>query len=249
MAATLSGGAPKLRPHSTRRQGNVQLQMFRGLSARPLAKDNYAFVLVLIAISSLVSALGDLAPVPVPTPILFGATLIYTMRTSDVSRRLQTLAAALAIGGVGLAIVSAALTGRTGARSAIDSGVASLLVLLTLFGVGRRLVGHHEVSASTLAGALCIYLLVGLFFAFLFGWLSAMWIGPFFVSNARQDMEEFVYFSFSTLTTLSYGDLLPSTDIGHMLAVTEALFGQTYPATVIALLVSNFGRQRRRGAS
>jgi len=93
-------------------------------------------------------------------------TLIYTLRTSDVSRRLPTFAAALAIGGVGLAIVSAALTGRTGARGAIDSGVASLSVLLTAFGVGRRLVGHHEVSASTLAGALCIYLLIGLFLRF-----------------------------------------------------------------------------------
>ena len=209
------------------------------------ARDNYPLVLLLIVVSSLVAAVADIAPFPVPMPILFGGTLLYTLRVSAVAPRLQTLAVLAVIGGVGLAVGSAIVTGRTGPESAIDSGLALILVALTLLAVGRRLLRHHIVNVSTVTGALCIYLLVGLFFAFFFGFISRMWIGPFFTSSTRADAAEFIYFSFSTLTTLSYGDLVPQGDLSRMLAVTEALFGQMYLVTVVALLVSNFGRGRQ----
>ena len=209
-----------------------------------VATDNYALVLLLIVVSSVVAALADRAPFPIPMPILFGGTLLYALRTSGVSRRARMLAAMFVIGGVGLAIGSAVVTGRIGPGSVIDSGVACLLVVVTLAAVVRRLVQHPAVSASTLAGAVCIYLLVGLFFAFFFGLMSAIWSDPFFASRPNPGAFSFLYFSLSTLTTLGYGDLVPGTDLGRMLAVTEALFGQMYPVTVVALLVSNFGRER-----
>ena len=53
-----------------------------------------------------------------------------------------------------------------------------------------------------------------------------------------------VYFSFVTLTTVGYGDLTASNSVGRAFAVQEALFGQIYLVTVVALLVSNLGRQR-----
>jgi len=53
-----------------------------------------------------------------------------------------------------------------------------------------------------------------------------------------------MYYSFVTLTTVGYGDLTASTAIGRMLSVTEALVGQLYLVTVVAILVSNMGRSR-----
>jgi voltage-gated potassium channel Kch len=58
-----------------------------------------------------------------------------------------------------------------------------------------------------------------------------------------------VYYSFITLTTTGYGDFVPLADVARMVAVTEALLGQVYLVTIVALLVSNVGGSRRpRGA-
>ena len=57
-------------------------------------------------------------------------------------------------------------------------------------------------------------------------------------------MSQCLYFSFTTLTTVGYGDLTARTDLGHTLAVFEALIGQIYLVTVVSLIVSNLGRAR-----
>jgi hypothetical protein len=57
---------------------------------------------------------------------------------------------------------------------------------------------------------------------------------------------DFVYYSFVTMTTLGYGDLTARANLGRMLSVTEALFGQLYLVSVVAVLVANIGRQRIR---
>ncbi len=53
-----------------------------------------------------------------------------------------------------------------------------------------------------------------------------------------------MYYSFVTLSTLGYGDLTARTDLGRMLSVSEALLGQLYLVSVVALLVANLGRSR-----
>jgi voltage-gated potassium channel Kch len=54
-----------------------------------------------------------------------------------------------------------------------------------------------------------------------------------------------VYFSFVTLTTVGYGDLTAAFDAGRIASIFEALFGQLYLVSVVALLVANLGRERR----
>ena len=220
------------------------LNRLRRLGTHVLATDNYALVLLLIVVSILVAAVADGASVPLPTPILFGGTLLYALRTSAIAPRLQAGALMLVFASVAVAAVSAIMTGRTGVASGIDTGVAALLVVLTPLAIARRLVAHPTVKSSTVAGALCIYLLVGLFFAFVYGFTAAVGLGPFFASLPRAEAADYLYFSFSTLATLGYGDLAARTTLGRMLAVTEALLGQMYLVTVVALLVSNFGRAR-----
>src|SRR5919199_18252 len=230
------------------RAGRRAAPVPRRLWARVSAADNYSLVLVLIVVSILLVAVIDELPALIPTPILFAGTLLYAVRTSRIARRLQMLATVLVGASLAVAVGSAVVTGRTGLASSMDLGVAALLVVLTPLGIARRLLAHPAVNVSTVAGALCIYLLVGLFFAFLFGFATAVGLGPFFASTERAEAADYLYFSFSTLTTLGYGDLVARTSLGRMLAVTEALFGQMYLVTVVALLVSNFGRERRAGS-
>ena len=58
-------------------------------------------------------------------------------------------------------------------------------------------------------------------------------------------MPDFLYFSFVTLTTVGYGDLTAAGDFGRAIAAFEAMAGQLYLVTVVALLVSNMARARR----
>jgi voltage-gated potassium channel Kch len=68
---------------------------------------------------------------------------------------------------------------------------------------------------------------------------------PFFKAGVAGSPNDFLYFSLSTLTTTGYGDFSAATDLGRAVAVTEALIGQMYLVTVLAVIVSNVGRERR----
>jgi hypothetical protein len=100
------------------------------------------------------------------------------------------------------------------------------------------------VELPTLSGVLAIYLLVGMFYSFLYAAIEAAEDGAFFAETADPERSDFLYFSFITQSTTGYGDLTPAADLGRMLAVTEALFGQIYLVTIVALIVANL-RPRR----
>jgi Ion channel len=119
-----------------------------------------------------------------------------------------------------------------------------LLTLVTLGAIARRLWLHAEISLLTDLGALCIYVLVGLSFAFLFEAVGYFGSQLFFASQERGSHGDFVYFSFITMATVGYGDLTPQGGVARALAVTEGLMGQIYLVTAVAALVSNIGRTR-----
>jgi hypothetical protein len=213
------------------------------LRERFAAKDNYALVLLMIVLSILLMAVTDVAPVGrILTLMLVGGTLLYALHTSGLG--IFRLAAIVTAGAVGLAILEVLLTGRIRPAGGVDTAVAGVLVMITLIVIARRLVQHPAVNASTIAGALCIYLLVGLFFAFLFGFAAEVGLDPFFAATTHATDVDYLYFSFSTLATVGFGDLVAGTNLGRMLAVTEALFGQMYLVTVIAVLVGKFSHSR-----
>ncbi len=87
---------------------------------------------------------------------------------------------------------------------------------------------------------------MGLFFAQLFSLVPYVTGSQFFTSTPNPSSADFVYFSYITIATVGYGDLAPATNLGRMLAVTEALSGQLYLVTVVALLVSNYRAASRR---
>ena len=208
------------------------------------ATDNYALVLLMIVLSILLIAITDIAPVGrILTLMLVGGTLLYALHASGLG--ILRLAATVIAGAVGLAILEVVLTGRIRPAGGVDTAVAGVLVMITLIVIARRLVQHPAVNASTIAGALCIYLLVGLFFAFLFGFTAEVGLDPFFAATPHATDVDYLYFSLSTLATVGFGDLVACTNLGRMLAVTEALFGQMYLVTIVALLVGKFGHGRR----
>jgi Ion channel len=119
---------------------------------------------------------------------------------------------------------------------------AVLLVTATLPITINRVLHHRRVTRETVLGALCVYVLIGLLFAFLFLATYELRDGPFFAQPGDHPQSEFVYFSFVTLTTLGFGDLSPAEGLPQALVVLEALLGQIVLVTLVARLVTLWSR-------
>lgn len=122
----------------------------------------------------------------------------------------------------------------------------ALLVLLAppaiIVGVIRSLRARHGVTLEAVLGVLGVYILLGMFYAFLYGSLGHVDGASFFAGGQSPTVARCLYFSFTTLTTVGYGDLTARTNLGHTLSVSEALVGQIYLVTIVSLIVANLGR-------
>jgi len=216
----------------------------KGVRAVRRFNDGYGLVFILILLVLFVTAVaGDFAWGRALTVVVLAVTLIVTLSASEVRPRTVRIVALLAGVSVVVAVVATA-TGVEGRGDSLTSALAVALVVGAPVAILHRLRRHVEITMRTVMGALCIYLFVGLFFAAAYGGLSAFDDAAFFAQTDDPTQVEFIYFSYVTLSTVGYGDLSAATDLGRMLAITEALLGQIYLVTIVALLVSNLGRER-----
>jgi voltage-gated potassium channel len=124
--------------------------------------------------------------------------------------------------------------------------VAGLLTITIAFVIAAGAVAQNEVNSRSVAGAICVYMLFGILFMFLYGALATLGHTPFFAQGTDGTRSIRFYFSFVTLATLGYGDYTPAGNLAHALAVLEALIGQLYLVTVVAVVVTRLGRQGKR---
>jgi hypothetical protein len=171
---------------------------------------------------------------------LVGATLIFALYAAEIRRSLMRLAAAVVLVSV-VAVLIASLAGMTTTVAGIAAIVNGLLIALApasvVRGVLRNLRATGAVTVTAVAGVLCLYLLLGLFFSFIYTAIQYLGHGSFFANGADATSARSVYFSFVTMTTVGYGDYTARTNLGHTLAMTEALLGQIYLVTVVATII------------
>ena len=126
------------------------------------------------------------------------------------------------------------------------NGLLTLAILVALVSGLLRLVTQRGVTLQVVAGALTIYVLTGLIFAWLVSLVADVGSQPYFAQGGDATQGERVYYSFAVLTTTGFGDFTAATPVGHALAVVEMLAGQLYLVTVIGVVVGDFaGRSRR----
>lgn len=118
-----------------------------------------------------------------------------------------------------------------------------LLVTATLPVTLTRVLHHPRVTVETVMGALCLYVLLGLLFAFAYLAVDPLLSGPFFAQPGDHQESEYLYFSFVTLTTLGFGDLSPTVGLPQALTALEAILGQVFLLTLVARLVTLWTRQ------
>jgi Ion channel len=194
-------------------------------------------LLVLIA-SYLLSAFSLSKIADVINMVLFLVALLLALRTSRLSGRRAIVLVAVTVTGT-LAAQAADLTGA-------DTGIGlsyiwrTLLLLLAAVLIVRRVLARPTVTIQSIYGALSAYLIIGLMFAALYSAIDHLTGTPFFVNGEAGNTQTFQYFSFTTLTTLGYGDFTAAGNGGRAIAVMEALVGQIFLATLVARLVAAF---------
>ncbi|SIT38110.1 Ion channel [Paraburkholderia ribeironis] len=117
------------------------------------------------------------------------------------------------------------------------------LLALGLLGmvVGVKVFGAGAVTLDRIRGAIVLYILVGVVWADVYEFISLQIPAAFSgipKTAGPPDRSTWLYFSFVTLTTVGYGDIVPVARAARSLANLEALIGQLYPAIVLARLVS-----------
>jgi hypothetical protein len=211
------------------------------------ASHSYGFVLLLIFVSFVFTAAGpDNATWGQGVLVLIQtATLVVALWTSGLGRAAALLSVLLVAVGITVAaaqILSGGdtLTGATAILNALLLVTVGVVIAVGVF-------DQRTVNRQSVLGAICIYLLIGMDFTFVYGAAAALGSGDFFAEGTDGTPSLRLYFSYVTLTTVGYGDYTPAGDLGHTLAIVEALLGQLYLVTVVAVIVSrlHFGRPER----
>jgi hypothetical protein len=180
------------------------------------------------------------------TVALQGMTLVAAVVASGAHRFIERIAIGIAIGLFVAAAAAVIGTDQVGSDSArlISVVLIALAPAAIVYGVVREFRERGVMTLHTMFGGLCLYLLLGIFFA---NSLEAVQsLSNVQMLNPASDVtSDFLYFSFVSLTTTGFGDVTAATSLGRSFAITEALTGQIYLVTVVALIVSNLGRARR----
>jgi hypothetical protein len=203
----------------------------------------YGLLLAVMILSYLMSAFITATWILFVQLVLFTTAGLLALRNSPFRRRTTGLVVAGALVALVVMIVGAAVYGGNQGY-----GVASLwtaiLLLLTVLLLVRQIISVPVVTLQSIFGALSAYLIIGLMFSAVYAAMYRLGGDHFFTHGQLQDSRNvtpiFQYFSFTTLTTLGYGDFTAASTGGRAVAVLEAVTGQIFLATLVARLVAAF---------
>ena len=122
-----------------------------------------------------------------------------------------------------------------------------LIVSITIVELFREIFKTKIIDSHIISSAISIYVLVGIFWYLLFMFLLMIDPDSFDIRNFNPEMVsiDMIYFSFTTLTTLGYGDITPVSYTAKMWSITEAMIGVMFLAVMIGRVVSLFGSKKK----
>jgi hypothetical protein len=216
----------------TRIQGRVPGYRFGGV-----------FILLLLTYVYLASAPSTGRWVPVVGMALMGTTLLAAILAARSGKVAFYVTLIVLLGGFVTVILT--LLGDYSSEEGIAYGITALLVLAAPVAIVRGVIQRGVIDGRTILAALSIYVLAGMLWAFVELTIQAASSHPFFAQTGKGSTSDFLYFSFVTLTTVGYGDLTAVGGFERALAVLEAMFGQIYLVTVVAVLITNMKSTRK----
>jgi len=207
-------------------------------------RDRFGLLLVVLVAVYVLSAFVSASWLKVVQVVLFLAVSVLAVRGGRVSRRIALLALAATVGSSAVAL-SLVLTFPAGPGAGAGFLLMALvLVFAAVIVLYRVLASHQDVTLQSIWGAISVYMIVGMMFSAVYAAINQFGGGAFFADGQPANIETFQYFSFTTLTTLGYGDFTAAGSGGRAVAVMEALFGQVFLATLVARLVAAYREPR-----
>ena len=218
-----------------------------------MQQTNFFYLLIALLFVLIAKPLADqldVTNVPAVRALIFSGLLVIGIWSLRGGGRLFALGMAFVVTGVILNVLAASISSATLLHSSTIALVAFLLVAIihTL----KQVAIGTGINANRLVGAVCVYLLLGVIWAMVYSLLETASPGSFAGFSPAEDRgwsSDWLYFSFVTMTTLGYGDLLPVSPAARTLAYFQAVTGQFYIAVLVAGLVGAYISQRQNETS
>ena len=225
--------------HATRRPLKRLLHAFISL-------DSFGSVLLLLLATYLLSVSVSASWGKAIVLVVQIATVWLALRVSRARRGVVVVATVALVLAAGIAIFSLVGVGESNLAGPVFFASAALYLIAPV-SIVRALVTQSQVDQETVLGAIAAYLFVGMFFAYAY-----MTVGqidpPFFQGGGQDMMPNALFFSFTTLTTTGYGNLVPAANPGQSFAVLEMLIGQLFLVTAVAKVINAWRPARWQAA-
>jgi len=209
-----------------------------GRTGSPARGGRYGLLLLTLIGTYLLAAFSGARPAIEVQVILFAVILLMALRTSLLPRPWPGIIGVVTVVGSAVTFWTSLNGSRPG--TAAEDLWKALLLLMAAVMVVRRVLAKPTVTIQSIYGALSAYLIIGLMFASGYAAIDQLSKSDFFASNQPANTQTYQYFSFTTLTTLGYGDFTAAENGGRSVAVMEAVTGQVFLATLVARLVTAY---------
>jgi len=207
-------------------------------------RTNFSYLLIALLVLLVTIPLADdlgLAAAPLVKGLVFSCLLVIGVWSLKGQGRFFTIGMAFVVAGVILNVLAIRMHSPFFLYSSVLSMIGFLLVAITL--TMKQVVVGTDISTNRIVGAICVYLLLGVIWAMAYTMVDFALPGSFAGFSSMDDFgwdSEWLYFSFVTMTTLGYGDILPVSATARGLAYIQAVVGQFYIAVLVAGLVGAY---------
>ncbi|MEO7018110.1 MAG: potassium channel family protein [Leifsonia sp.] len=203
-------------------------------------RSGYWLVLILIVISYAVCATQK-----TPDPSAFAlfiqlATVAVILRVAE-QKKVVRRAGWIVLAAAALALVTVWLAGGSGRLlDILFSGASMVLYLIALIAIIAQQAKKDHIDGQTLLAAVAAYVLIGMAFTFAYNFIALATSAPVFGPGTVNSLDDQLFFSFSTLTTTGYGNLVPVGAAAQSAAIGEAITGQLFLVIAVARVVSGW---------
>ena len=237
MRSSLDKGGPITNPTNIRGKENPDMAKQLRIPFTQVQIGRFLFLLISIVLMFVLRPfLGDLVGMGVLMNIFLSVILISGIYA--VSQKKGVFIVALVLVLLTLVAEWSTYFVKIPSFPVVGNALGALFLAYTAAIILSYLFAEDEITSDVIMGAICVYFLIGLIWAFVFSTLEMLQPGSFQMPQGTgTDLSHFSYYSYVTLTTLGYGDITPISAPARSLALLEAIMGQLYIAILIARLV------------
>jgi hypothetical protein len=208
---------------------------------RGLGHERFGVILLLVLVGFLVSGFDGQVVARITTAAINALVLVMVFRETGIARSSSRLVTLVFVGSLPLVMLS--LVDHEQAPGGVIWMFQAAIAIAIAVAITARILRHRRVGLQTVFGAVCIYVMVGMAFAFIYGGLQTVMGSEVLQVNDGGAVDP-LYYSIVTLTTLGFGDITSPEVLVRRITMIEAMFGQLFLAIMVARLVSLFGMER-----